>query len=194
LAAECPLKVLVAEDNQLTSLVAQKMFAQLGFPIHSLSNPDLAASALIDGTPHASPTALAPEDPRSSPAARAKAAVDALRLSTKCPPVVAQPGPCAVFVSDGLLALKTAAAAVQNQVPFDLIILDGRMPGLDGLSTAIAIRLCAGSKPAIWAMTADTLSAPFPTSSAVNGALEKPVMLPVLRVLVKDTFAALARH
>jgi signal transduction histidine kinase/CheY-like chemotaxis protein len=87
-------------------------------------------------------------------------------------------------VSDGLSALRAAEDAIAKRGPvFDAIILDVRMPGLDGLEVARRIRLAefkAGqSRCRLIALSADAYEADWEAANAagVDMFLTKPVEL-----------------
>jgi signal transduction histidine kinase len=54
----------------------------------------------------------------------------------------------AVEVPDGQSALKALRQAAEDHIPFDLVLLDYQMPGMDGLALASAIQALDSSVPA----------------------------------------------
>jgi CheY-like chemotaxis protein len=87
-------------------------------------------------------------------------------------------------VADGIAALRAAQDAIAQRGPaFDAIILDIRMPGLDGLEVARQIRLAelqAGhSRCRLIALSADAYAADCEAANAagVDMFLTKPVEL-----------------
>ena len=84
-------------------------------------------------------------------------------------------------VADGTAAVAAAAAS-----RFDLILLDWRMPGLDGLAAARAIRALPGEAPPLYLLTAHAQAEAAEQSRAAGlaGVLAKPFRVEdVLRLL-----------
>ena len=81
-------------------------------------------------------------------------------------------------VASGPEALAAAARAVADGRPYDLVLLDMQMPGMDGLETARAVRALPGPAPALVVLT----------SVARDGALrERAATAGVHAVLYKPT-------
>jgi two-component system, sensor histidine kinase len=90
----------------------------------------------------------------------------------------------AVFTADG----NSAVHAVQHQAadaPFDIVLMDLHMPGMDGFTAARAIRAMPGSqgRVPIVALTADAFqeARELARSAGMDGFLTKPAHLPQLR-------------
>ena len=96
-------------------------------------------------------------------------------------------------VSSGAEALEALVDADSRQQPFDLVLLDWRMPGLDGLSTAHRIKehpaICA--KPVVLLITAYSMEELHQASEmkALDGVLLKPLDQALLRDAVSDALA-----
>lgn len=90
-------------------------------------------------------------------------------------------GASVVHAADGLAAVTLAEAAMERGVPFDAILLDIRMPEIDGLEAARRIRLAEaarGARPALLvALTADLLDAERRSGarSLLDAFLAKPI-------------------
>jgi CheY-like chemotaxis protein len=88
----------------------------------------------------------------------------------------------------GLVAWVAAdgaeAVALARDMPFDLILMDLQMPGLDGLDATVAIRQIesACSRPAVPILAYSSLFPPASVLAAhgMNGRLAKPCEVPAL--------------
>jgi CheY-like chemotaxis protein len=96
-------------------------------------------------------------------------------------------------VPSGTEALEALVDADSRQQPFDLVLLDWRMPGLDGLSTAQRIKehpaICV--KPVVLLITAYSMEELHQASEmkALDGVLLKPLDQALLRDAVSDALA-----
>jgi signal transduction histidine kinase/CheY-like chemotaxis protein len=94
--------------------------------------------------------------------------------------LVARMGHAVTVVEDGYAALDALAAA-----PYDLVLMDVQMPGLDGIETTRRIRELGAQirQPRIAALTANALSGDRERflAAGMDDYLSKPVELPALR-------------
>lgn len=94
-------------------------------------------------------------------------------------------------VADGAAALEEVRG--RGEPPFDMVLLDWRMPGLDGLAVADAIRREAGDGAPLLVLTTahgrDRVLA-APRAGAVDAVLVKPLTPTTLRQVVSDHLAA----
>ena len=78
-------------------------------------------------------------------------------------------GATVTHAPDGLAALALAESALDTGMPYDVLVLDIRMPGLDGLEVARRFRLAESARsirPArLIALTADLLDVRTPLRS-----------------------------
>jgi len=84
----------------------------------------------------------------------------------------------ALGVASGEAALEAIARAERQSQPFDLILLDAQMPGMDGAATVLALsRLELMTRPAVVFVTAFGKDLNLPTSvrTLVRDVLAKPV-------------------
>ncbi|MFN7190500.1 MAG: response regulator, partial [Rhodospirillales bacterium] len=92
-------------------------------------------------------------------------------------------GHAAVFAEDGYAALTAAAAQ-----PFDAILMDIHMPGLDGLSVFARLRATYGPNSAtpVFAVTANALPGDRETyiAAGMAGYLPKPIDANALSALL----------
>jgi CheY-like chemotaxis protein len=89
---------------------------------------------------------------------------------------------------DGLEAVAAAAAE-----PFDLILMDVRMPNMDGLAATRAIRATpSGAAVPIIAMTADAMPEDVARclAAGMNAHLAKPVSMKALGQVLSQILAA----
>ena len=90
-------------------------------------------------------------------------------------------GATVTHAPDGLTAVALAEAALDGGTPFDALVLDVRMPGLDGFEVARRVRLAEaarGASPArLLALSADLLDAERRSASqaGIDTFLGKPV-------------------
>ena len=90
-------------------------------------------------------------------------------------------GASVTHAPDGLAALALAEAALDAGTPFDALVLDIRMPGLDGLDVARRVRLAEnarGARPArLIALSADIVDAERRSASraGIDEFLAKPI-------------------
>ncbi len=96
-------------------------------------------------------------------------------------------------VPSGAEALEALVDADSRQQPFDLVLLDWRMPGLDGLSTAQRIKEHPAifTKPVVLLITAYSMEELHQASEmkALDGVLLKPLDQALLRDAVSDALA-----
>ena len=81
-------------------------------------------------------------------------------------------------VSDGPAALEEAAAASERGRPYELFLLDHRMPGLDGQQTALRLRQdprCSGAPIVLLSSIDMTMNTQRDLRSGVDDWLTKPV-------------------
>jgi CheY-like chemotaxis protein len=104
------------------------------------------------------------------------------------------------WAKDGPEALSLATAALEGRhAPYDLVLMDVRMPGLDGLEVTRRVRRLEAGLPGaprlrIVALSANVLSEDRAAARAagLDGFLSKPVELDRLRALVTEERDALA--
>ncbi len=93
-------------------------------------------------------------------------------------------GHAAVFASDGDGAVRAVEAQPSDQ-PFDVVLMDLHMPGMDGFTAARTIRAMSGprAKVPIVALTADAFQASrhLAREAGMEGFLTKPAHMPQLR-------------
>jgi CheY-like chemotaxis protein len=100
---------------------------------------------------------------------------------------------CAVaLASGGLEAIDLATAWARRGSPFDVVLLDVHMPGLDGIETARRLRahVDLGAVPVI---LLSSIEAPMPAlgrESGVVRALVKPVRQAALLQAVREALAS----
>jgi CheY-like chemotaxis protein len=105
------------------------------------------------------------------------------------------------WAKDGDEALNLSEASLEGRrTPYDLVLMDVRMPGLDGLEVTRRIRrseaaLGRGSRLRIVALSANVLSEDRAAAEAagLDGFLSKPLDLQRLLALVAEDEPALAR-
>ena len=102
-------------------------------------------------------------------------------------------GLAAKAVPSGAEALEALVDAEARQQPIDLVLLDWRMPGLDGLATAQRIQEhpAITTKPVVLLITAysmEELHHP-PEMKTLDGVLLKPLDLALLRDALSDALA-----
>ncbi len=81
-------------------------------------------------------------------------------------------------VADGSAAVEEARAAAERGRPYELFVLDHRMPGLDGQQTATRLRqnpLCSGARIVLLSSIDMTLNTQRDLRSGVDDWLTKPV-------------------
>ena len=104
-------------------------------------------------------------------------------------------GGTVTYASNGIAALQLAETALADGTPFDALVLDIRMPGLDGREVARRIRLAESAKRAtptrIVALSADLLDIERrPASSAgFDAFLGKPITFAKLASALEPVFA-----
>jgi signal transduction histidine kinase/ligand-binding sensor domain-containing protein/DNA-binding response OmpR family regulator len=83
------------------------------------------------------------------------------------------------------------AVAMHAAKPFDLILMDILMPGMDGLQATKVIRETIGVQPQIVAMTANALPEDrvFCLEAGMNDYISKPIKLEILIEVLKQTAA-----
>ena len=107
-------------------------------------------------------------------------------------------GGTVTYAPDGMAALKLAETALEAGAPYDALVLDIRMPGLDGLEVARRIRLaeyaCGASPSRIIALSADLRSVDLRDSGDLADAERRPAARNGIDVFVGKplTFAQLA--
>ncbi|MCO5167276.1 MAG: PAS domain S-box protein [Planctomycetes bacterium] len=86
-----------------------------------------------------------------------------------------------------------ALAALQRQ-PYDLVLLDVQMPGLDGLEVARRVRALGGPRPRLVALTADVLHGDRERclAAGMDDFMGKPVRVDQLRATIERAGLALA--
>ena len=100
-------------------------------------------------------------------------------------------GASVTHAPDGLTALAIAEAALDAGTPFDAMVLDIRMPGLDGLELARRIRLAEHAREAaparLIALSADLVDAERRSGSraGIDAFLGKPVSFARLRAALQ---------
>ena len=92
-------------------------------------------------------------------------------------------GASPVLVADGMQALAALAAAT---TPFDLVVLDARMPGVDGLELLARIRQGAtaapqGQRVIVYAAALDTAAREVCAKYSADAVLDKPLAAQALR-------------
>ena len=91
---------------------------------------------------------------------------------------------------DGLSAMAHAQAALDRGEPFEAVVLDVRMPGLDGLAVARRIRAaeqaCFAAPARILALSADLVERRAAEGGAVDAFVGKPVSFAQLAAALRD--------
>lgn len=144
--------------------------------------------------PHAAP---APRPPLLSPGARALLAEDNDINAIIAQKALRRLGFEVTRARDGAAAVRLASAATRGREPrFDLVVMDIKMPGLDGYEAARAIRRLErelGAPPVgIVALTANAMPEDRRTSLAagIDEFLAKPFDLPRLAEAIERALAA----
>ena len=103
--------------------------------------------------------------------------------------MLATHGASAIAAASGLSALDAVRTAEDSGRPFDLILLDMRMPGMDGLEVATRVRTeLRASEPLILMLSSDDLK---PQVARINKAgLDTYLVKPISR---RDLFDAIGR-
>jgi PAS domain S-box-containing protein len=118
--------------------------------------PGLAAEPMIAPAPHGEMPAGAPARGLSILVAEDNE-INALLIRS----LLTRLGHHAVITTSGEAALESWQAARSAGAPYDLVLMDVQMPGLDGIETTRRIRACetgqAGRRTPILALTANTL-------------------------------------
>ncbi len=121
-----------------------------------ISAPDVASDALIE-TPDHGETPSAPAAPGLSVLVAEDNEINALLMRS----LLTRLGHQAVITTNGEAALESWLSAKSAGTPYDLVLMDIQMPGLDGIETAKRIRnheaAQPGRKTPILALTANTL-------------------------------------
>jgi len=94
--------------------------------------------------------------------------------------------------SSGQTALLSVELAAQNNAPFELVILDWKMPGLDGIETSLAIRKLLGehSVPHMLMVSAHTRKelSEKAAQAGIEHALSKPIHRSNLFNAIMETY------
>lgn len=78
-----------------------------------------------------------------------------------------------------------AAMALIRMRPYDLVILDSKMPNTDGLFLIKRLKMCYPSLP-IMIMSDSCVGEPFFREAGADGFLTKPIDLSSLKILVEE--------
>lgn len=91
------------------------------------------------------------------------------------------------YTTDGETAVKLVKQATLNKEPYSLVILDWKMPGIDGIETAHKIRVETGAKSPLLILTAfewDEIEKEA-RQAGVDGFMQKPFFISVLQNLIE---------
>ena len=112
--------------------------------------------------------------------------------------LLARLGHCATVTADGQAAIDSWLAASTSGAPYDLVLMDLQMPGLDGVEATRRIRACEASLPTrripILALTANTQLED--RKACLEAGMDGFLVKPLNREKLGDALASLAasRH
>jgi CheY-like chemotaxis protein/two-component sensor histidine kinase len=179
LAVECPLHILVAEDNVINQRLIARLLTRLGYRQEEFMMVGDGQQALEQVERN---NLISQEGTLSTPAAVTGGSSEAASASEM--PVAA----ATAWAGPAELATPFASSGLPQRRPFEMVFMDLQMPGLDGFSSTRCIRQLGSRihQPFICALTANAMDgdSALCLQAGMNLYLSKPIQIaPVIQAI-----------
>jgi len=196
---DAPRRLVLIEPGDRSELPALKSAGFTGYLIKPVRAASLAARwRAQDGFDHASNIEIEPPDPERSGMPRGASilvAEDNEINALLARALLVRLGHRPTLAGDGVAAVEAWTAARDAGTPFDLVLMDMQMPGVDGLAAARRIRAveaASGAKPVpILALTAN--AAEEDRVACMNAGMDGLLVKPLDRQRLEEAIGAALR-